>query len=186
MTITNQTTEKKISFTISQEWPSQFTIRHLQQADLPALEWDGEYTHFRRVFNDAYLRAIQGYSVLWVAELEGTGIIGQVFLQLICDRLELADGHKRAYLYSFRIRPPYRGAGLGTRILKIIEDDLFQRGFSILTLNVAKDNLLAQKLYVRNGFKIVAHEPGIWSFPDHTGNWQTVEEPAWRMEKVLR
>ena len=77
----------------------------------PSLEWDGEYAHFRRVYQDAFNRSQRGLSVLWVAELPGSGVIGQVFIQLICDRPELADGTNRAYLYSFRVRPEYRSAG---------------------------------------------------------------------------
>ena len=81
-------------------------VRHVQKSDLPALEWDGEYRHFRRVFADAYERCRLGYSVLWLAELPhpAPGIVGQVFIQLTCDRPELADGADRAYLYSFRVR----------------------------------------------------------------------------------
>ncbi|HZW02367.1 MAG TPA: GNAT family N-acetyltransferase, partial [Anaerolineaceae bacterium] len=111
--------------------------------------------------------------------------IGQVFIQLICDRPELADGHRRAYLYSFRIRETYQNQGLGTRMLRHLEDDLHRRGFRAVTLNVAKDNPRALRLYEREGFTIVAHEPGEWSYPDHNGVWQRVVEPAWRMEKAL-
>jgi hypothetical protein len=33
---------------------------------------------------------------------------------------------------------------------------------------------------------VVAEEPGVWSYIDDKGNWQTVREPSWRMEKLLR
>lgn len=166
-------------------WLARVQIRQMAEDDLPLLEWDGEYTHFRRVYADAFNRFERGLSVLWVADLPGVGVIGQVFIQLICDRPELADGTNRAYLYAFRVRPEFRGAGLGTRIMQVIFDDLRRRGFRILTLNVAKDNPRARKLYERNHFRIVAHEPGRWTFQDEKGAWQTVEEPAWRMERRL-
>ena len=175
------TTPSKIDLSLL----SKVVIRNLVRADLPGLEWEGEYTHFRRVYAEAYQRAQRGLSVLWVAELPANGIIGQVFIQLICDRLELADGQQRAYLYSFRVRPAFRNLGLGARILQAVEQDLKQREFEIITLNVAKDNLRAQKLYERCGYRIVAHEPGVWSFVDDCGVWHQVEEPAWRMEKML-
>ncbi|HSV86731.1 MAG TPA: GNAT family N-acetyltransferase, partial [Levilinea sp.] len=92
----------------------------------------------------------------------------------------------RAYLYSFRIKPNYRGAGLGTRILAVVEEDLRQRGFDYVTLNVAKDNPAAQRLYQRNGYTVISHEPGLWWYPDEKGNWRQVNEPAWRMEKRIR
>lgn len=167
------------------DWLQKVVIRQAVREDLIGLEWDGEFTHFRRVYADAFHRSQQGLAQIWVADLPDKGIIGQVFIQLICDRHELADGCKRAYLYSFRIRPQYRGSGLGTRVMEIVEDDLRRRGFKSITLNVAKDNLRAQQLYQRRGYKQVAHEPGIWSYPDDKGVWHNVEEPAWRMEKCL-
>ena len=160
-------------------------IRHLEFTDLPALEWEGEYSHFRLVYANAYRRGVNGLSVNWVAELPGEGIIGQVFVQLICDRPELADGKIRAYLYSFRVRQQYRSQGVGSLILKTVEQDLIQRNYQIMTLNVAKDNIRAQKFYLSHGFKIVAHEPGIWAYQDQYGQWRDMNEPAWRMEKNL-
>lgn len=166
-------------------WINQVVIRPMVETDLPALEWDGEYQHFRRVFADAYQRMRRGLSVLWVAELPEVGLIGQVFIQFVCDRSELADGVERAYLYSFRVRKKYRGCGLGSRILDVVEDDLRKRGFVFVTLNVARDNPRAQQLYVRRGYRVAAPEPGVWSYPDDKGVWHRVEEPAWRMEKIL-
>ncbi len=167
------------------QWLSQVNIRHCRQEDLPALEWDGEFTHFRRVYAEAYQRQLYGLSVLWVAEHEEAGVIGQVFVQLKTDRRELADGVIRGYLYSFRIRPEYRSMGLGSAMLQVLEDDLSQRGFRFVTLNVAKDNDRARELYLRRGYRVVAHEPGKWSYYDHEGRLHHMLEPAWRMEKRL-
>jgi len=180
-----RTRQKPQVETIEGNWLSQTTIRKVTEADLPGLEWDGEFSHFRRVFAEAYQRMQRGYSVLWIAELPGTGIVGQVFIQLSCDRPELADGIERAYLYSFRVRKEYRNHGLGSRMMKVVEDDLRKRGFQYVTLNVARDNPRAQQLYIRHGFRVVAPEPGVWSYQDEKGNWRRVEEPAWRMEKGL-
>jgi ribosomal protein S18 acetylase RimI-like enzyme len=163
----------------------QIIVRHVTKEDLPAMEWNGEYTHFRRVYADAYQRMQRGQSLLWVAELPGVGLVGQVFIQFICDRPELADGVERAYFYSFRVRSEHRDKGLGSRIMDEVEEDLRQRGFLYVTLNVARDNPRAQQLYIRRGYYVVAPEPGIWSYPDENGVWHRVEEPAWRMEKLL-
>jgi ribosomal protein S18 acetylase RimI-like enzyme len=166
-------------------WLDQVIVRPATGSDLPGMEWDGEFSHFRRVYAEAYHRMQLGYSVLWVADLPGTGLVGQVFIQLICDRPELADGFERAYLYSFRVRSAFRGQGLGTLIMNVVEDDLRLREFRYVTLNVARDNPRAQQLYLRRGYRVVAPEPGVWSYPDENGVWHQVEEPAWRMEKIL-
>ncbi|HOU43524.1 MAG TPA: GNAT family N-acetyltransferase [Anaerolineaceae bacterium] len=165
-------------------WLERVVIRPVTAADLPLLEWEGEYLHFRRVFAGAFERQLAGLSVLWIAVLD-CWAAGQVFIQYDSDRKELADGVERAYLYSFRVRPELRGQSLGTRIHQVVEEDLLQRGYRYITLNVAKENLRAQALYRRLGYRYIAHEPGRWSYPDHEGVWHQVEEPAWRMEKRL-
>lgn len=167
------------------EWLSQVLIRHLRANDLPALEWGGEYAHFRRIFKDAYDHALQGRSILWVADLEGQGIIGQLFIQLFSGRKELADGRERAYIYGFRIQPAYRRAGLGKRMLIIAEQELIQLGYRMVTLNVSTNNPDAKRLYEHLGYQVVGSEPGKWSYLDHQGERRDVEEPAWRMQKEL-
>ncbi|MHC1740733.1 MAG: GNAT family N-acetyltransferase [Anaerolineaceae bacterium] len=161
------------------------TIRLATRTDLLDLEWGGEFRHFRVLYANAYARQQQGTSGIWVAETNLHGLIGQVFVQFMCDRPELADGWQRAYLYSFRIKPEFRNHGLGTEMIRVIEEFLLHRQFTRLTLNVARDNPDARRLYNRLGFHIVAEEPGIWSYPDDEGVWHTVQEPSWRMEKVL-
>lgn len=167
------------------DWQQKVTIRPIKPDDLPSLEWEGEFRHYRNVYANAYQRVVNGYSLIYVAELQDVGIIGQLFVQLVCDRPELADGLRRAYFYAFRVRPAFRNGGLGSRMLSVVEEELRLRGFQYLTLNVAKDNTRAQELYKRLGYVIVAHEPGIWSYIDDQGLRRSVEEPAWRMIKKI-
>lgn len=164
---------------------SQLTIRHVTRQDLPALEWDGEYTHFRRLFAEAYRQYKLDQAILWVAELPGLGIIGQLFVQTVSQNTRLADGRLRAYIYGFRVRPPYRDMGIGSRMLQIAENDLVSKGYRIVSLNVGRDNLGARRMYERFGYRIVAPDSGVWSYLDHLGQYREVNEPAWRMEKEL-
>jgi len=161
-------------------------IRKLTYSDLPDLEWDGEYTHFRRLYAKAFLQQTKGEAILWIGETLQTGIIGQAFVQLNGSRPELADGFLRAYIYSVRVRTPYRNLGIGSRLMKVAEEDLIERGYSFATLNVGKYNLAAKRLYENLGYMVVADEPGIWSYLDHRGRRRSVNEPAWRMQKQLR
>lgn len=160
-------------------------IRTLRKTDLPALEWGGEYSHFRLLYQDVYRGVMRGEAIMWVAELELAGIIGQLFVQLVASRGELADGLRRAYLYAFRVKPSFRQQGVGSRMLAVVEADLAKRGFHWISLNVGKDNPLARKLYERHGYRVVASEPGRWSYVDDRGQRQQVNEPAWRMEKEI-
>jgi len=164
---------------------SQLVIRLAGEADLPALEWDGEYTHFRRLYADVYYGVVHHDALMWIAELPGQGLIGQLFISLISSRPELADGRLRAYVYGFRVKPAYRSQGIGTVMMQTVERDLYQRGFRRVTLNVGKENNAARRLYERLGYRVVGSEPGRWSYLDDKGRRQDVHEPAWRMEKLL-
>jgi ribosomal protein S18 acetylase RimI-like enzyme len=161
-------------------------IRKVQSADLPALEWDGEYIHFRRLYAEAYRRSEIGEAILWVAEDPIQGIVGQLFVHLKSERKELADGRNRAYIYGFRVRPVYRNQGIGTLLLDTSEQDLLQRGFRWTVLNVARDNPDARRLYERRGYRVIGGDPGRWSYIDERGIRRDVVEPAWRMLKDLK
>jgi len=160
-------------------------FRTANEQDLGALEWDGEYIHFRRLYRQIYQNVCAGKALIWVAEMLEGGLIGQLFVQLSSNRTELADGEVRAYIYGFRIKPPFRRQGLGSRILQAAEQDLIERQYIYATLNVGRDNPLALRFYQRYGYQVVGTEPGRWSFVDHLGNQQEVLEPAWRMQKKL-
>ncbi len=164
---------------------SDLNIRLVTREDLLALEWEGEYSHFRRLFAEAFQRAQMGEAVLWVADLKNTGLIGQVFVHLNSQRQELADGIDRAYIYGFRVRAGYRNRGVGTQLLLAAEDDLKQRGFRWVSLNVGQDNPAARRLYERNGYYVIGTDPGYWFYIDERGIRREVHEPAFRMEKPL-
>ena len=74
------------------DWFDEIQIRQVREDDLPGLEWEGEFTHFRRLYAEAFRRAQRGMSILWLADLPGKIIVGQVFVQLHCDRPEMCNG----------------------------------------------------------------------------------------------
>ena len=166
--------------------PQTVVVRMVKRADLPALEWEGELTHFRRLFADAYERQEWGDAAIWIAELPEVGVIGQLFLSLRSGRTELSDGLNRGYIYGVRVRPTYRNQGIGTQLLLAAEEELLRRRFRYATLNVGRDNPNAQRLYERLGYRVVAPEEGRWSYEDDHGVRREVHEPAWRMEKALK
>lgn len=161
----------------------QVILRYATRQDLPALEWEGEYKHFRHVFSEAYRLKELGEVIIWVAELEEFGLIGQLFIQLYGPDQIQSNENKYAYIYGFRVRPKYQGFGIGSQLLQKAETDLLKRGFQRIALNVARKNKSARRLYERFGYRVVAPEPGIWSYLDDEGRRRFVNEPAWRMEK---
>ncbi|MQC26775.1 MAG: GNAT family N-acetyltransferase [Chloroflexi bacterium] len=168
-----------------QDWVGEVPLRQLVESDLRGLEWEGEYIHFRRIYELAYRRALKGDAVLWVAD-GAEGLLGQLFVLLrsMADPAA-ADGRRRAFIHSFRVRPEVRGRGLGSRMLRKAEGDLRRRGYRWASLNVARDNAAAVRLYKRAGYAIVSEEEGRWMYLDHRGIEREVHEPSWRMRKAL-
>jgi GNAT superfamily N-acetyltransferase len=163
----------------------QVVIRPLQEKDLPGLEWDGVYERYRRVFRQSFVDAERGQRILLVA-LAGETMVGQVFVQLSSSETRYADGAQRGYLYMLRVRPPWQGQGLGTRLIAAAEEALLSLGFSVAVIAAGKDNPRAHQLYERLGYRTFADDPGVWYFTDVNGVRQTMEEPCWVMEKRLR
>lgn len=163
----------------------QVVIRQAEKRDLIALEWEGEYSHFRHIFTEAFRLQELGDVIMWIVELPDFGLIGQLFIQLYGPEQIQTSKTKFAYIYGFRIRPDFRGKGIGSRLLKSVEADLENRGFERISLNVARENEDARRLYEREGYRVVAPEPGIWSYLDEKGRRRFVNEPAWRMEKTI-
>lgn len=163
----------------------QAVIRLLRISDLSALEWEGEYIHFRRVYREVYEQYRIGRTLPWVIDTPTDGIIGQLFVQLESQNKCLADGLLRAYLFSFRVKPKFQQKGWGTKLLSYVEWYLSERGFQWTTLRVSKDNDLARQFYERRGYSIVGEERGEWRYVDHRGFQQVVIDPSYRMEKWL-
>ena len=159
-------------------------IRPIRETELPALEWDGAYTRYRKVFRQTYEDAVRGQRVMLVA-LASVQIVGQVFIQLSSTERRYADGYSRGYLYSLRVRPEWQARGIGTRLVKAAEATLRARGFNMAVIAAGKENPRARQLYERLGYRAFADDPGVWYFQDVNGVQQSVAEPCWVMEKRL-
>lgn len=162
----------------------QIVIRSVREAELPALEWEGAFAQYRRVYRQTYEDAVRGQRVMLVA-VGGLRLVGQIFIQLSSTETRYADGYSRGYLYSLRVRPELQGQGLGTRLLSTAEATLRARGYTTAVIAAGKDNPGAYRLYERLGYRSFADDPGVWYFQDALGAQQVIEEPCWVMEKSL-
>lgn len=164
--------------------PPNFEIRNATKDDLLALEWDGEYRIFRRLYRRAMNEAMQGRRILLVADLEGRPI-GQIFIQLHTVPADPLKLPKTGYFYSFRVRPEYRNMGIGSTLISRAEGALRMRAFQRVLIGVAKDNQSALRLYQRLGYQIITEDPGEWSFVDHENKVREIVEPTFILEKYL-
>lgn len=180
MQMTNSVTSgsvfKKISYTID------VTYRLAREDDLPKLEWMGEFTHFRRVFQQTYQDQRDGLRLMILADLNDFPI-GQVFILLKSNGGWNDSDY--GYLYSLRVMTPFQGLGIGTQLILQAEQLMQERQFAYSTIAVAKDNPRARRLYERLDYKVYSSDDGRWSYQDHKGQTIHVYEPCWMMEKRL-
>ncbi|MFQ5942138.1 MAG: GNAT family N-acetyltransferase [Anaerolineales bacterium] len=159
-------------------------IRLATTEDLRALEWDGEYAHYRRLFKRAIDEARHGRRILLLAEIDDQ-LVGQIFIQLTIRAAFSTRGASSGYFYAFRVKPAFRNQGVGSSLLQKAEDNLAIRGFHRAVISVAKRNFAARRLYERAGYSVFAEDPGEWSYVDHKGKLRQVREPAFVLEKRL-
>jgi ribosomal protein S18 acetylase RimI-like enzyme len=163
---------------------SSINIRRVRRSDLHALEWDGEYIHFRKVYQHSFKEAERGDRILLVAESEGI-LIGQIFIHLNAVNLGTNLSEPTAYLYSFRVREAYRGQGVGSKLLSHAEHTLRELGFRVAVIAVSKSNDRALDLYQKWGFAIFREDSGQWSYVDHRGQFQQVHDPSFMLMKNI-
>ena len=159
-------------------------IREATARDLPAMEWEGQYSHLRRLYRQALQEASNGRALPLVA-LAQDHVVGQLFVQFGRGSVAVEDVASINYLYSFRVRPSFRNQGISTQLLDRAEAELRERGFERAVIAVAMENEHARRLYERRGYRVFAKDPGKWSYVDHQGRLRHVSEPAHLLEKVL-
>lgn len=60
-----------------------------------------------------------------------------------------------AYIPHVYVNSEYRGKNLFSSMLLLVEDYVKEKGFSIIRLEVGKNNEKAQRAYFHNGFKLI-------------------------------
>jgi ribosomal protein S18 acetylase RimI-like enzyme len=121
-------------------------IRPCEPGDLRELEWDGEYTHDRPIIDATYARTRDGSMEMLLADLGGA-VIGQIWVDLARERAA-------AKLWALRVKPPWRGRGIGRRLLAAAERVAGRRGFAEVEIEVEPGNPDARRLYEAVGYEL--------------------------------
>src|SRR5688500_8031852 len=95
----------------------QLRFRLATEADLPKLEWMGQYIQFRRVFRYTFEEQQRGTRLMLVADVNNYPV-GQIFMIL---RNVDEWNEERGYFYSLRVMDPFQGLGIGTKLMKEAE-----------------------------------------------------------------
>lgn len=170
---------------MTEEWLDHVTIRLMKEADLPALEWDGEYTRYRKVYQEVWRNSQRGISLPYVAETPEDGIIGQVFLTRKDPNPSYSPRSRYFFISSFRIKPEFRDRGLGDRMIRICFQEVRNHRLRDIFLNCSADNDRARRFYEKHGFRIVRLDKGKWSYVNHEGLVVSEKQSAYLMRKTL-
>lgn len=72
------------------------------------------------------------------------------------------EGETRAEVLAIAVTPEFQGQGIGHELLQSAQKKAEELGQQRLFLHTAKENLAAQKLFLRNGFKPVKSKAGFY------------------------
>lgn len=166
-------------------WLDTVIIRFLRESDLPALEWDGEFKRYRRVYREVYRNEQKGISIPLVAETAADGMVGQVFITQREPNPFYGINRPYFFLSSFRIKPPFRCHGLGSLLLEECEKQVRLHHLRDIYLNCAKDNNRARWFYLDHGFRVIRPDDGEWSYVNDEGFVVTETQRSYLMRKTL-
>jgi N-acetylglutamate synthase-like GNAT family acetyltransferase len=96
-------------------------------------------------FYEFYQQYDPSKDCVWICEHNGS-IIGSLLL--------MHRSNRAAQLRYFILLPPYRGIGLGKRLMKLFMSCLKERGYQSAYLWTTNEQVLAALLYKRFGFQL--------------------------------
>lgn len=164
-------------------WLGQVNVRKMRESDLPLIEWDGEYTRYRKVYQEVYRNQQLGVTTALIAESPDDGIVAQIFLTKKNPNEVFSPNERYLFISSFRVKKPFRNRGLGTLLLKMAELFAKKEGLPLLILNCAQANQEGLAFYKNAGFEGYRIDDGKWRYIDHEGNVREECEPAFSMRK---
>ena len=98
-----------------------------------------------------YQNLASGNAVFWALEHE-EALIGELYAFFDLEDKDFADGKTIAYLCAFRVKPGFRGRGLGSRLMETALAELKARGFRRAAIGVSESEPQNLRLYRRFGF----------------------------------
>lgn len=136
-------------------------VDNLTINDLNKISWSGTPTHIRYV-KEAIERVEKGeVDYLAVRDVGGNPIsIGGVDYKV----------HKDAgTMWQITTKESLRGLGIGTRLIKELENRIKSRGIDIAMLGVEKENIKAYDLYKKLGYEVCGETKDSWEQENEKG-----------------
>lgn len=137
------------------------TVRELDPAALPELDWTGSGAHLQAIARDLGRAAVGDVVQLVVAAANGS-LVG-------FGAVDLTQGDSSGRLWMLSVRESWQSLGVGTLLIRELEQQIVARGRQRATIAVEHDNPRARDLYLRLGYRPVGTELDSWT----TGLGQT-------------
>jgi ribosomal-protein-alanine N-acetyltransferase len=102
----------------------------------------------------SYITELHNHAAYYIVAKDGDRIVGYAGEWIIMEE---------AHITTIGVDPEYRGQRIGERIFINLLDEAIYRGASRITLEVRKHNLVAQGLYRKFGFQMVAVRRGYYT-----------------------
>jgi ribosomal protein S18 acetylase RimI-like enzyme len=154
-------------------------FRLCERRDLRNLEWEGIFRSDRRTIESAFRKQERGQGVMLLAEANGLPA-GQVWIDLTKRRKQDA-----ALVWAMRVVPWLQGQGIGSRLLEAAGKIALSSGLSALELTVDRTNVIAQRLYRRQGFEMVGEMNEFEPYRTRAGRTVQLRRPRFQMRKLL-
>jgi ribosomal protein S18 acetylase RimI-like enzyme len=165
--------------------PQKFTmsvevqIRACVEADLPALEWFGEFRAHRAIIREAFAAQERGEGMMLLADAGGFPV-GQAWIDFKGGTTESA-----AFLWALRVIPWMQRRGLAARLLAAVEELARQRGFASVESSVEIENAAAQAFHEAQGFRVVGERLDDDTFTTPDGETVRMCQPRRVLRKTL-
>ncbi len=154
-------------------------VRLACAADLPALEWFGEFAPQREIIAQAWRMQADGQGAMLVADVNGFPA-GQAWIDYARRRRQ-----GRAVVWAVRVFAPLRGCGLGSALMLAAEAAAAARGVRTMELAVDRDNAGVLAFYERLGYRGCGTEQGQYRYRTPDGDHVTVPVDQWLLRKEL-
>jgi ribosomal protein S18 acetylase RimI-like enzyme len=99
-----------------------------------------------------------GMTMTLITMTEGTPVGFVMIAALPGDR----EGETRAEVLAIAVSPEFQQRGIGNELLQFAQRQVEEMGEQRLFLHAAKENLVAQKLFLRNGYRPLETKTGFY------------------------
>ncbi|SDE69831.1 Ribosomal protein S18 acetylase RimI [Auraticoccus monumenti] len=140
--------------------PVALAVRDVEPEDLPGLQWSGGSAHLRAVA-ESWQRSLEGEVVLVCVEASNGQLVG-------LGGLDLSKDPVAGELWMLAVHEAWQSLGVGTRLVRALEQAAAQHGRTSVQLSVEDDNPGAAALYERLGYREVGRRRESWPLDDGT------------------